>query len=137
MKAGSGAFLLFTLVCLAPFASPAQSSDEQLVDFASPYTVPFSEYISTSQLPAGRSLTLATLNVRICGQSLLYQNGSVNRAFIQDVSELPAFSNNSSYFFDILRAVPAEPAPSYYATAEGGDRRTAAAQTDHMLNHVL
>lgn len=116
-----GLYLSLTTIafCLTPLAFTASTSNEQLINFTSPYTVPFSNYISVAQLPAGKSLTLATMSVRISGHSLLSQNGSVSRAFVQDVSELPTFSNSSAYFVDILKATPAEPAPAYHTTATG------------------
>lgn len=114
-----GLALLLTAVSFTLSVSSATITNEQLIDFASPYTVPFTNYISSAQLPAGKSLSLATMSVRFSGHALLNQNGSVSQSFVQDVSELPTFPNASAYFIDILRAVPAEPAPAYYATATG------------------
>lgn len=127
MKPGLLLLRITVSLALVPFAS--STSDAQLMDFASPYTVPFADYISSVQLPAGKSLSLATMDVRISGHSLLNQNGTVSRAFVQDVSELPSFSNSTSYFVDILRAAPAAPAPAYYVTTTGtaGHKRNAAA----------
>lgn len=114
-----GLALLLTAVFFTLSVSSATITNEQLIDFDSPYTVPFTNYISSAQLPAGKSLSLATMSVRFSGHALLNQNGSVSRSFVQDVSELPMFPNASAYFIDVLRAVPAEPAPAYYATATG------------------
>ena len=121
MKLGLALALLLTAISFTLSVTSAAVTNELLIDFASPYTVSFADYISATELPAGRSLTLATMSVRVSGYALLNQNGSVSRGFVQDVSELPTFPNASAYFVDILRAVPAEPAPAYYATATGTD----------------
>lgn len=113
--------LFLAAVSLTPVFFVTSASNAPPTQPASQYTVPFANYITTAQLPAGKSLSLATMSVRLSGQALLHMNGTVCQAFVQDVSELPSFRilNTSSYFVDILRATPAEPAPAYHVTAAG------------------
>ena len=111
-----GLIPLVVALRLSGLVQSQESLDQQLLNVisTSQYTVPFSQYITLAELPAGESLELATVSTRLCGTGLVNSSGQVNRALLQDITEY-TFGNDTSYYYvDIVKAATAQVAPVSY-----------------------
>lgn len=124
-----GLIPLVVALRLSGLVQSQESLDQQLLNVisTSQYTVPFSQYITLAELPAGESLELATVSTRLCGTGLVNSSGQVNRPLLQDITEF-TFGNVTSYYYvDIVKAATAQVAPVSYpgAITEGSVQATA------------
>ena len=86
---------------------------------SSKYTVQLASFVPLSDLPASDTLQIAFISTRLCGQGFVDVNGQVNRALLQDVTELTSFKTNSYYYLGVTKAAAALPAPVFYVNGTG------------------
>ena len=79
----------------------------------SSWTVPFSNYITSDELPPGQSLEVATVSERLCGAGFVNASGQVNVALLQDISEFTFVNITTYYYVDILKATEAQAASTF------------------------
>ena len=91
---------------------------QQLVADSS-WTVPFSNYITSNELPPGQSLEVATVSERLCGAGFVNSSGQVNVALLQDISEFTFVNISTYYYVDVLKATEAQ-AASMFCICETG-----------------
>ena len=112
-------------VYIAVHISLAARCDEDLeqqlavaVD-SSKYTVQLASFIPSDDLPASDTLQIAFVSTRLCGKGFVDVNGQVNRALLQDVTELTSFKTSSYYYLGVTKATAALLAPVYYINGTG------------------
>ena len=117
--------LALILVFIAVHTTLVARCDEDLeqqlavaVD-SSNYTVQLASFIPLSDLPASDTLQIAFISTRLCGKGFVDVNGQVNRALLQDVTELTGFKTNSYYYLGVTKAAAALPAPVFYVNGTG------------------
>ena len=82
----------------------------QQIAASSSWTVPFSNYITSDELPPGQSLEVATVSERLCGAGFVNSSGQVNVALLQDISEFTFVNVTTFYYVDVLKATEAQAA---------------------------
>jgi len=91
---------------------------QQLVGNSS-WTVPFSTYITSDELPPGQSLEVATVSERLCGAGFVNASGQVNVALLQDISEFTFVNISTYYYVDVLKATEAQAASTFRVSETG------------------
>ena len=86
---------------------------------SSNYTVQLASFIPLDDLPASDTLQIASISTRLCGKGFVDVNGQVNRALLQDVTELTSFKTSSYYYLGVTKAAAALPAPVFYVNGTG------------------
>ncbi len=99
-------------VCRAQVQDLLVQDIQQLVANSS-WTVPFSNYITSDELPPGQSLELATVSERLCGAGFVNSSGQVNVALLQDISEFTFVNVTTYYYVDVLKATEAQAASTF------------------------
>lgn len=115
-------------VCITHVARCDESLEQQLavaID-ASNYTVQLASFIPLSYLPASETLQIASISTRVCGKGFVDIYGQVNRALLQDVTELTSFKTNTYYYLGVTKAAAALAAPVFYVDGAGTSSETSA-----------
>lgn len=113
--------LVFIVLHVAFVARCDEGLEQQLAIAAesSAYTVQLASFIPLSDLSASETLQIAFISTRLCGKGFANANGQVNRALLQDVTELTSFKTTSYYYLSVTKAAAALPAPVFYANGTG------------------
>ena len=95
--------------------SNTQSDQRELSNLVaqSPYSVPFADYITEAELPAGQALELTSVSARLCGSGFVNSSGEVSRSLLQDITELAIVNVSTYYYVDVVKAVPAKAAATF------------------------
>lgn len=117
---------VFIAVHITLVAKCDEALEQQLavaVD-SSNYTVQLASFIPLSDLPASDTLQIAFISTRLCGKGFVNVKGQVNRALLQDVTELTSFKSNSYYYLSVTKAAAALLAPVLYVNGTGRSLKT-------------